>query len=313
MGNAKVNGAFVNRSLLFHISCRRCGEFQIDDVTRGYLDTILKSDKEIALFSHAIRKSQNDNQVPNFDLRSINKILQNPLPRPTDQINNFILWLGDNAPLLGESTDIYIPILQAEINIATQEGFRAIIKYLIEKNIVEGKKWTGNLDNSPGYKLALTLDGWERYEDLKVGRAANKRAFMAMQYGNKELDQIVEKYFRPAVKTAGFDLFRLDEAPKAGLIDDRLKVEIRTSRFLIADLTHENKVAYREAGFAYGLGKPVIYTCEKESFSQQNSHFDTNHHTTVIWEKNNLEKAATELKSVIRETLPDEARLTDEV
>ena len=54
--------------------------------------------------------------------------------------------------------------------------------------------------------------------------------------------------------------------PKAGLIDDRLRVEIRTSRFLIADLTHENAGAYWEAGFAEGLGKPVIYTCEKSKF-----------------------------------------------
>jgi len=272
----------------------------------------LKSDKEIAILSYAIKKSQKDGQIPLFDLESIKKILQNSLPRPTDQINNFILWLGDNAPLLGESIDIHIPILQAEIAVATQDGFRAIIKYLLDKKLVEGKQWAGTLDTAPGYKLALTLDGWERYEDLKIGKASNKRAFMAMQYGNQELDEIIEKYFRPAVKSAGFDLFRLDDVPKAGLIDDRLKVEIRTSRFLIADLTHENRGAYWEAGFAQGLGKPVIFTCEKSKFDEQKTHFDTNHHTTVVWDRNNLEKAATDLKNTIRETLPEEAKLTDD-
>jgi nucleoside 2-deoxyribosyltransferase len=88
-------------------------------------------------------------------------------------------------------------------------------------------------------------------------------------------------------------------------------VEIRTSRFLIADLTHENRGAYWEAGFAEGLGKPVIYTCEKSKFGVQKTHFDTNHHETVVWEKENLSEAAEKLKVTIRATLPDEAVMTD--
>jgi nucleoside 2-deoxyribosyltransferase len=81
---------------------------------------------------------------------------------------------------------------------------------------------------------------------------------------------------------------------------------------LIADLTHENRGAYWEAGYAEGLGKPVIYVCEKSKFETLTTHFDTNHHTTVLWDRNDLEKAASELKSTIRETLPEDAKLTDD-
>src|SRR3972149_10978089 len=122
---------------------------------------------------------------------------------------------------------------------------------------------------------------------------------MAMKFGDSILDRVVEEVFKPAVEKTGFDLYRLDDVLKAGLIDDRLKVEIRTSRFLIADLTHENRGAYWEAGFAQGLGKPVIYTCEASKFDEQYTHFDTNHHTTIKWDRNNLEKAATDLKNTI--------------
>lgn len=297
---------------MLHFTCRRCGTYQIDDVTKGYLKSLLTSEKEIIVLSHAIKKSQTENYIPTFNLESIKKILQNPLPSPTDQINNFILWLGNNAPLLGETIDIHIPILQTEIAVATPDGLRSIIKYLLDKELVEGKQWAGTLDNAPGFKLALTLDGWKRHEDLKTGKATNRRAFMAMQYGDQELDNIIVNCFRPAVKLAGFDLFRLDDLPKAGLIDDRLRVEIRTSRFLIADLTHENRGAYWEAGYAEGLGKPVIYTCEKGKFTDRTTHFDTNHHTTVLWDKNCLEEAAHNLKNTIRATLPEEAKLTDD-
>jgi len=48
---------------------------------------------------------------------------------------------------------------------------------------------------------------------------------------------------------------------------------IRTARFVIADLTHDNNGAYFEAGFAEGLGLPVIYTCEAGKFDAKKTHF----------------------------------------
>ncbi len=137
---------------------------------------------------------------------------------------------------------------------------------------------------------------------------------MAMQYNDTELDAIVENVFRDAVGQTGFDLSVLRDKPKAGLIDDRLRVEIQTSRFLIADVTHGNAGAYWEAGYAEGLGRPVIYTCRKEVFDDSKSkpHFDTNHHLTVRWDLGKPEDAAKELKATIRATLPAEAKLTDD-
>ena len=89
---------------------------------------------------------------------------------------------------------------------------------------------------------------------------------MAMQYNNSVLDRIVRDYFRPAVEQTGFKLLQLDDRPEAGLIDARLRNEIRNCRFLIADLSHANAGSYWEAGYAEGLGKPVIYTCEQSVF-----------------------------------------------
>lgn len=135
---------------------------------------------------------------------------------------------------------------------------------------------------------------------------------MAMKFGDALLDQVLDQVFRPSVKQTGFELFRLDDVPKAGSIDDRLRVEIQSADFLIADLTHDNLGAYWEAGYAEGLGKPVIYTCEKEKFTKDNTHFDTNHHLTIIWEKTSPEKAGENLKATIRATLPHLAKQQDE-
>ena len=64
---------------------------------------------------------------------------------------------------------------------------------------------------------------------------------MAMQYNEPQLDTIVENWFRKAVGQTGFELFILRDRPKAGLIDDRLRVEIQVSHFVIADLTHREQ------------------------------------------------------------------------
>ena len=137
---------------------------------------------------------------------------------------------------------------------------------------------------------------------------------MAMKFGDPELDAVFKDYFKLAVHQAGFNLQRLDDEPRAGLIDDRMRLEIRTSRFLIADLTHANAGAYWEAGYAEGLGRPVIYTCRKDVFDDEKKrpHFDTNHHLTVIWDPAALDDAMAQLKTVIRVTLPAEAKLEDD-
>lgn len=152
--------------------------------------------------------------------------------------------------------------------------------------------------------VTLSLEGWRRFEELRRGTPAGRQAFMAMEYQNATLDKIVDEYFRPAVAATGFVLKRLDDEPKAGLIDDRLRAEIHTSRFPIVDLTHKNAGAYWEAGCAEGLGEPVIYTCEASKFEAA-SHFDTNHHLHVFWNENDLSTAAKQLKATIRATIPE--------
>ena len=103
----------------------------------------------------------------------------------------------------------------------------------------------------------------------------------------------------------------LTEKQPAGLIDDQLRVALRTSRFVVADLTHGNNGAYWEAGFAEGLGRPVIYTCRKKEWDEKKPHFDTNHLVTITWDISDLASAAERLTATVRATLPADAKMTD--
>jgi hypothetical protein len=162
----------------------------------------------------------------------------------------------------------------------------------------------------------LTMPGWaeaERLQNLKA--ASGNLAFMAMQFGDERLDALVANHYQPAVKAAGFELRRVDQGQPAGLIDDQLRVRIRTARFVVSDITHGNNGTYWEAGFGEGLGRPVIYSCERSVFDSleknKRVHFDTNHLVTVLWEPDKPEEAAGKLKNIVRATFPGEASLED--
>ena len=305
-------------SSIYHYSCKRCGNFWVDSRINSILPAILENKRNKAVLSHWIRtkheqisKSPPDEQFFRetiiLDKQLVETIIKNPPPSPSEQEDNIIRWLGENIEAPGEIIKIEYDTHRSIMGAITLNNFALVIRHLFDSGIIQGNLSTNTAN------LTLSYEGLQYYEELKRGATDSQKAFMAMQYGNEQLDKIVAEVFKPAVKQTGFDLFRLVDRPQpAGLIDDRLRVEIQTSRFLIADLTHENAGAYWEAGYAEGLGKPVIYTCEKEKFEEQKTHFDTNHHLTVIWDSKNPDKAAEELKATIRATLPGEAKLTDE-
>lgn len=65
-------------------------------------------------------------------------------------------------------------------------------------------------------------------------------------------------------------------------IDDRIIAEIRQSSLIVADFTGQRGGVYFEAGFAKGLGIPVIWTCHEDGV--ENLHFDTRQYNHIVWE-----------------------------
>jgi transposase-like protein len=285
--------------------CPACGEFVLTRTSQSKLKALLNDHPNgQLLLSYVVRKMQ-VGKPPVLAYRTIKAILENSsLPTLKEQENNLILYLGNNS-VPGQEIGSESDFLSVVVGSLTFNGLDFVISHLKESGLL-------NITITTPYRhMKLTMKGWERYEEIRRGNIDSKKAFMAMPFGYPTLDKVFA-HFKSAVAQTGFDLRRIDERPKAGLIDDRLRVEINTSRFLVAELTEENRGAYWEAGFAEGLGRPVIYTCEREHFKKISTHFDTNHHLTVQWELDKIDEALDELKATIRATLPGEAKLQDD-
>jgi hypothetical protein len=271
-----------NQGKRIYFDCPRCGLFGLERPVEFTLDTLLTDPRKRAVLSYGIRQTpRRGRDTTVFSFEACKKIVDaGILPTPQEQADDFIRWLGTNLSGPGEPVRINFVEHGPIVNVYTERGFHFVVKGLIDSGLIEGDRLLG-----PGAasNVTLTLEGWKRFEDLRRSTASSRRAFMAMPYGNALLDQLVNDNFRLAVAQTGFELRRLDDEQPAGLIDDRLRVEIQSARFLIADLTHGNRGAYWEAGYAEGLGRPVIYTCQHARFGEV-SHFDTNHHLTVLWD-----------------------------
>ncbi len=298
---------------VFRVKCYRCGSF---DISRNSVDDLpahAKSWKRTwpAQLSFALRKMQTGDRIPVLgSVREIEGIIASTqLPAPHGKGDNLILWMG--SELLDDPSDYVQRQGPSVLEITARTGcFDDGDVFYVAKELED----LGFLESHHAksvFRAHLTFRGWERYDQLQRETVDSRLAFMAMPYGDETLDRVFNECFSPAVGHTGFDLRRLDAAPEAGLIDNRLRVEIRRSRFLVAELTNDNSGAYWEAGFAEGIGRPVIYTCEKRYFDKNRTHFDAQHSATIIWSEGDFAAAAEELKATIRNTLPAEANLAD--
>ena len=214
---------------------------------------------------------------------------------PATQAMNIIRKIGDTVSRTGE------PIGQFPVG---DEFSVQLIDELVKRGTVKVTNVTRAFEGAVFFGVNLTLEGWEQYESEKRGEFEGNCGFIAMQFDDSELESFVENIVKPAVKEGiGYDLVDMRDVARAGVIDDIMRVQIRDSAFVIADLTHDNHGAYWEAGYAEGLGKPVVYICERTKFDKDRSHFDTNHCTTVLWSKDERERFSRELIATLRRSL----------
>jgi hypothetical protein len=236
------------------------------------------------------------------------------LPGAGDLLDNLLMYVAEETGGPGGTVDIDAISWRARIGAQNVEGVIWAITQCGELHYLHGTL-SKTLDANEFRLLnaQLLLAGWQRVDELNRQAKDSKKAFMAMKFGDSSLDRVFREHWIPAVAETGFRLRRLDDEPKAGLIDDRMRVEIRTSRFLLAELTHANPGAYWEAGYAEGLGRPVIYLCRRDVFEDlaTRPHFDTNHHLTLCWDPDNPADSSAQMKAIIRATLPAEAILQD--
>lgn len=148
-----------------------------------------------------------------------------------------------------------------------------MLRFLKKKNYVE----TDEFKELKAHSVVLTPEGYARVDEIQKCSANGRNVLVAMSFNNT---QKLREAIRKGVTDAGYYAIFIDEVQHNDFITPELLKYIRDSKFVVADLTHQNNGAYFEEGYAMGLGKPVIQLCRKGV----QLHFDIAQKNTIMWE-----------------------------
>lgn len=173
-------------------------------------------------------------------------------------------------------------------------GFNEVAEVNYYFDYLASRGWVDVLVDVVGARqISLKAEGRIKIEETRVATSRSSQAFIAMWF-SPDTDRAYTAGFEPAVFGAGYSPFRIDRHHHENRIDDEIISQIRKSRFLVADFTcghvpvDERKEfivrggVYFEAGFAQGLGIPVIWTARADCLASL--HFDTRSFPHILWQ-----------------------------
>jgi len=134
-------------------------------------------------------------------------------------------------------------------------------------------------------EIELTFKGIEFIESIHQSGPSSDKCFIAMSFNEESpLVHSIEETIKKVIRACNYEpVIVKDQHVKSDrTINDQIIADIRGCKFLIADFTEQKAGVYFEAGFAAGLGRPVIYTVQKKYLKK--SHFDTKPMQHIVYE-----------------------------
>lgn len=242
-------------------------------------------------------------QIPEITLALLEEAKQNSNLLPYERANRLLRYLVQ----MSESVEISI-FISKEVRKGFKNYAQALawsesvnwpeliflLQYLEQQGWVQKLRFENQL-----CRVRVSVDGYRQTEQLSI-KQESSQCFVAMWFDD-EMDKCYQEGIRPAIEAAGYTSMRIDEKHHANKIDDEIIAEIRRSVFLVADFTYGSKGVrggvYYEAGFAYGLNLPVIFTCRDDQLDDL--HFDTRQYNHISWKMDALDIFRQDLRNRI--------------
>lgn len=202
----------------------------------------------------------------------VNQILENLIPRDmAERLDRILANLAAMTGEPGERCSLTTYDIYACCSVSEHQ-MRFLLDALAERG------WVRIIGSAPS--LQVTPSGWIRVGELSSQSAKPAQAFVAMNFTD-DLEPAWKDGIYKGVRAVGYRPVRVDKQEHNEKICDRIISEIRRSGFVVADVTNHRQGVYFEAGYAMGLGIPVIWTCRKDQLGA--CHFDTRQYNHIVW------------------------------
>ena len=315
-------------TLKLSYNCSRCGYVcltreAVDDFAGAIFSASDKKIISIVLRNEFERKGRAavPRQLEIEDLRQI--IKQYRRPDPLDMMDTALNNIGNASKFVGSKITITYDTDFPYYHCFNKEELESILAFL---------RMEGWITDFAGNGFKVMTKGYQRLRELKRSGKNSKQCFVAMWF-TPEMDQVYKTAIKPAIEYTEegegqprFEAVKIDNVEHVNDVNDEIIAQIRRSRFMVCDLTGYRGGVYFEAGFAYGLGLDVIYTCRKdwlkEEILQDNDkkqicklfdskgneiqikkegvHFDLAHRNRIEWEADAPDDFKEKLKNRIK-------------
>ena len=278
----------------YDITCFVCGKYSV--TKEDFEDNILQKYPARYILSGISRNRAVKSRPIQFSEEKIESIvLSTKVPKTVlDKIEHILLYINENTTFGGQEIILHLnqdyPIgfckNPEELNFLLNQ--LAEMGYIVTRNVTTVVRPDGLVKYErttlQTYQngCQLTFNGFKRIEELTATRPKGDQCFIAMSFAD-ELNEVYDNGIYKAVNEANYKVFRVDKEQHNEKIDDKIISEIRRSSLMVADVTMHRQGVYFEAGFAMGLGIPVIWTCHTSDIKQ--AHFDTRQYNHIVWEK----------------------------
>ena len=287
----------------FDVKCPRCGPFRITRNQATSWSGKSLTPQQIAKASGWIREKK----PTVIDSEVGEKLLKANLPSVMHRGENLLLRLAQLNKELGGwiSVDLMSNPDLLGVTWSTRESE---VKFLLQKYLCEQKGYIDFKFASPASNVMIMPHAFAYLDSLWSTNADSRIGFCAMWFSER-LKTIWYNAIEPAISRAGYEpkiMYEHNDGHN-NRIDDEMLALIRRSRFLVADFTHgDNGMrggVYYEAGYAEGLGLPVICTCRKDMADENKIHFDNRQSNFILWEESKLEDLAKAIQMRIERTI----------
>jgi len=278
-------------------SPRAGGRYQISRSAALEYQNVYKDNLHLRTsLSVLISESQNSDQPIKLTIDHVRSIAQRAPMKPLEKADRLMRYLAKRSPALNivglrwgrdvgsEELDMGL----AASGLMSSGELSSVLEYLGRRGFCEVK-----IDDAKGEGWVwLTLEGAQYVAEASSPRSESDRAFVAMWFSS-ETQEVYDLGISPAIRSQGYQPIRIDQKEHNNKIDDEIISEIRKSRFIVSDFTCEKLSSrgrevtiprggvYFEAGFAMGLGIPVIWTIRADLINDV--HFDTRQYNHIMW------------------------------
>lgn len=203
-----------------------------------------------------------------IDLKKI--LAEANYPKDANRLDNLLVQLHRLPKFDGETVDLDAA---ATIRLTSLCYFKNRREFIFYINTLQKQGMLEVLTmTAAGFTFKFTFAGLSEVHRLSREGENSKSCFIAMSF-DPEVPGLREA-IKVALERTGYEPVIINEKNIASdqTLPDAIIAAIRKSKFCIADFSFHKNGVYFEAGFAIGLGRPVIYICERKEFEK--THFD---------------------------------------